>query len=29
VSSTRVDETKLIRRLIDEHGGIDEVLGTK
>jgi hypothetical protein len=25
----RVDETKVIRRLIDEHGGIDEVLGTK
>jgi hypothetical protein len=24
-----VDETKIIRRLIDEHGGIDEVLGTK
>jgi hypothetical protein len=27
VFSTRVDETKVIRRLIDEHGGIDEVLG--
>jgi hypothetical protein len=29
VSSTRVDETRVIRRMIDEHGGIDEVLGTK
>jgi hypothetical protein len=24
-----IDETTVIRRLIDEQGGLDEVLGTK
>jgi hypothetical protein len=28
-SSPTVDETRVIRRLIDEHGGIDVVLGSK